>query len=1320
MFVFPASVEQHRYWVLDQLDRGSTASNMALHFRLSGRVDARLLEQTLNVLVARHEALRTTFDLVDGELCQIIQSELTLPLAVSDLRSLPEGEREQEAHQLILEHARVHLDVAHGPLMASRLITVSDTDHFLACTLHHIVCDGWSNGILVREVVQVYDALAEGREPDVPELPFQFADFAMWQHEWLKSDAAAKAYEFWRTRIRPETEVLDLTTDRPRRPGKSFPGHIESKLIPPPLAAALRQLCQKEGATLHILLLAAFQALLNRYTGQTEFLLGSTIANRTQPGMDDVFGRFANPQVIVADVHGNPTFRELLGRVREWSLGTYAHQDMPFARIMEELQLDRAGHSTQFLQTYFVYQKAFMQPQKGTHLSATPIPSVSGGVNFDMLVGVVERAEGPRVQVEYNTVLFDKSRIRVLIEHYFRILETIAVHPDLRVSELDLTTEVEQTSVAANLTGEELSITAPESVLVPIDRTLTRIGTRPVLTQGGQSWTASEMLSLSRRWAARFKAANLSAGATVALTLPNPAMLAAALLGCWRAGLGAIIVPPSEWESGFPSDLLRNVAALAVDNSAQRPGLPAGLQIIQAATVTEDLKFNEAAPVAGSSAAMAVLESADSRAPLTFIQHSSLSQLIAGLCQQLQLDESHAAVHIEGERWADFLAPLLVSLSSGSHLHLVGAETATNGTLAHQIQRKAGAGVVLASNRAWREMVASGWRGNPSLQVVCIGDLLPAPQALDLVARAETVWKWTFGQTLPLPLSSARLSYSDRGESPLGAIPGTSLVVRDSSGRPAVLGSIGEVFCSLPGGALLPLNLIGSIRADGRCLFHERTSRLIRMNGQRVRPSVIEAALLDDVRLEDAAVLVREAAGSLPRLVAYVQPRSGVDLSAWNAAEVLSDRLPKHLVPAASTAVESLTRNAAGQAQPQAFPEPGQSPTQVAIKEEYVEPRNEIEAKLVDIWEKVLDIRGVGVKTNFFNLGGYSLMIVRLFARINKEFNRSLPITTIFNAPTIEKLAAILRGQESYSALVPVREHGSKPGFFLVHSYLLYGGLPTVMGDDQPFFGLRELDTEQGRALSIEERVAGYVEEILRQQPQGPYHIAGWCAAGPLALETARQLAEAGHRVGLVALLDSWRPGFKEVPLEKVVESRWGKFRRSFADKVKFHQKRMADLSLGGKLRYLGMAFMHRLHVWRNKIYLKNWALLHRLSKRYGIRLPDFMHNVSWSTFASVKVHKATPYHGKIVLFRASDSSMVPGSDPACGWNDLALGGVDVRWVPGSHESMFLGENLAVLGSELRELLDHANQGTVPAVKPQPVLGAAIATPMPPSCPTDR
>jgi len=425
-------------------------------------------------------------------------------------------------------------------------------------------------------------------------------------------------------------------------------------------------------------------------------------------------------------------------------------------------------------------------------------------------------------------------------------------------------------------------------------------------------------------------------------------------------------------------------------------------------------------------------------------------------------------------------------------------------------------------------------------------------------------------------------------------------------------------------------------------------------------------------------------------LVAYIQ---AYEPSSENIRAIRSHFqavAPGHVAGAELIWADSILRRADGSADLTRLPAPGSTKTSESSSDEYVPPRDELESSLVAIWEEVLGIRPIGIRTPFFKLGGYSLMIVRLFARINKVLGTSLPITTIFNAPTVEQLADIVRGRAYYSSLVPVQTQGVRPPFFMIHSYLLYQGIPAVMGPDYPFYGLRELDTD-AENLTVEQRAATYLDAMRSIQPHGPYYIGGWCAAGPLAVETARQIIASGEKVGFLVLFDSWRPGYAAELAREQAGSPEMSLSARLNRKFRFHRNQWRKLSTTQRIRYVATAFGNKFASVRNRFYLKNWAIAEWFCHKFGLQLPHFMHNVSLTTLNSLKEYRGVePYPGSVTLIRAKEAPYIPGAREHCGWDAIVKGGVNVLWAPGNHESMFLDPHLEKVGELLRTSLAEA------------------------------
>ncbi|HEY4049203.1 MAG TPA: condensation domain-containing protein [Acidobacteriaceae bacterium] len=1306
--VFPASLEQSRYWVLDQLDGASSASNMAIAFRLEGTIDNAVVEQSLRELVRRHEALRTNFRVVDGELSQIISEEPRFSFAISDLRSLDENEAVERAHALKLEHGRVHVDLAYGPMFFAHLIHLTDCDHLLAFTIHHIACDGWSNGILVRDFASIYSAVSESRAISLPELPFQFADFTVWQQKWLESEDANAALGFWREHIRRDIPAVDLPTDRPRSAQKSAPGHIESQLLSPSLTAKLKAYCRQHDATMHQVLLAAFEGLVSRYTDQAEFLLGSTIANRTQPGMEHVVGRFANPQVIFADVQGDPTYRELVQRVADWSAKSYAHQDLPFSRLMEEFQLDQSGATSQFLQIYFVYQKAFMQPQHAGTLKVIPQPSVSGGVNFDLLVSVVERSEGPRLQIEYNTLLFEQQRIRRLIEMYIRVLEAAMDRNTIKVSEFPLLSSEEK--AALDVAGIDTTVLDLGAYSIPSwlsERAAERGESTAIVARGQRiSWRALE--NKSREFAAGLLLLDVQAQDSVAIRMEPSVEAAACVLAVLRIGAVVLPIPTSTPATEYNLVLLSLEPKLALAEEAfaeKLNRLTSFAHLGQVASKARDSEQMEPRPIDPSTGAwQSVKTDPGGQCRVSVASHRATLGAMLGAARTLDLRAGDHVLVWPAQAGNDAITDLLLPLLAGACV--IHAE----GTAPNSLQRMLDdeqTTVALGTAAEFTSLLEAGWKGDPRVHLICRGS---GTVSANLERLAQLFSRSSGGHSgricwLPSstagPFAVARLvdhSQSAPGRTPadsfcqLAPIAGHRLMVLDRKGDSVPYGVVGDlVFVDViqrpEAVPCIRTGYLARYSPDRGFEIVDFRDRQVRLHGYRLRLGDLESALYSNPEISVAEATVLRSGGA-PALVAYIVGKNGQLASIEAASSLLKQIAPSHLSSAELVSVPFIRRREDGSPNFSAMTKPGgtrSAPSAIA----FAPPRDELESKLVKIWEEVLGIKGIGIRTSFFTLGGYSLTIVRLFARVNKVLGSSLPITAIFNAPTIEQLAGILRGSTHYSPLVPVQPNGSQPPLFMIHSYLIYDGLRTVLGDDRPLYGLRELEGDE--LLTIEQRAAMYVREIRSVQSNGPYSLGGWCAAGPLAVESARQLTEAGESVSMVVLFDSWRPGYAaEFANSHASNPELGK-RAVLKRKYRYHKMMLAPLSAGAKMKYAYNVTEIKIRSSRDKLYLRHWGMAERILKWFGFPLPHFMHNVSLKTIDSVRQFKGQPFAGKIILIRATDAPYLPQADPACGWNELAKGGVEVLFTPGTHESMFMEPNLSALGKILQQCFEQTS-----------------------------
>lgn len=434
VFVMPMSLTQQRFWLLDQLEPGNTSLNMPLALDLSGKLDADVLEKALNEIVSRHEILRTNFLSRNGNPVQVIAPELFVPLEEVDVSDCINPR--DEANRLMIEEAHTVFDLERGRLFKTKLVRLGADEHILLLTLHHIICDGWSNGVLVREIGEIYDAFRRGRPSPCEEMPIQYADFAVWQKNWLNSDGFQEQLDYWKQQLGNELPALEIPTDFPRSKNRSSFGAIESLLLPRALTRAIKALGQREDATPFMIFLAAFNVLLHRYSGQDAILIGSPTANRIQSETEALIGPFANTLLLKSDLSGDPSFKEMLRRVKDISLGAFSNQSVPFEKLLESIRTAPGRNRSQLFPILFIFQTAFMKPVEVLGLSITPIRSVSPGSIFELSLGVVERSEGTRLQMEYNTDLFRQDTVKCMLEDLQGIFQSAVLDSTRSISSL--------------------------------------------------------------------------------------------------------------------------------------------------------------------------------------------------------------------------------------------------------------------------------------------------------------------------------------------------------------------------------------------------------------------------------------------------------------------------------------------------------------------------------------------------------------------------------------------------------------------------------------------------------------------------------------------------------------------------------------------------------------------------------------------------------------------------------------------------------------------------------------------------------------------
>jgi natural product biosynthesis luciferase-like monooxygenase protein/amino acid adenylation domain-containing protein/FkbM family methyltransferase len=1046
----PLSFAQQRLWFIDRLEPGSAAYNLPYAIRVRGPLDLGALGRALTDVARRHEALRTRFPERGGEPVQWIEPARPAPLPLVDLGGLGGAAREEELARLAAREARRPFHLAAGPLLRAAAVRLGEDDAAVLLTMHHVVSDGWSLGILVRELSALYAGHARGEDPRLPELPVQYVDFATWQRAWLSGDVLERQLDFWRGELRGAPPLLELPADRPRPAVMGGAGGRVDFRVDAETAAGVRALARREGATPFMALLAAWQLLLARWSGQEDVVVGTPVAGRNRLETEGLIGFFVNTLALRGDVSGDPGFRELLRRVRGRTLEAYAHQDLPFERLVEELGVERSRAHAPLFQVVFALQTAVPEPRLGA-AEVQVLETGSASPKFDLSLGIADDAAGGLAGgLEYAAALREPATAARMAEQYAVLLAGIVADPGARAMTLPLMTAAERRRVLAEGHGPERGAAPGECVHELVARQAARAPDAVALWFRGATLTYGELDRRANRLAHYLHARGVGPEARVGVCLERTPELVVALLAVLRAGGAYVPLDPA-----YPAARLRGMiedagAGLVLTSAALAGVLPEDAAALALGTLRLDGE-PDTAPASGvgpENLSHVIFTSGSTGRPKgVMIRHSSTVALLHWLREAVTDEERSAVLFSTSVSFDVAVAELFGTLAWGGRLVLVenALELAT-----------AAEPVVHASMvpTAAAELLRSG--GIPaSVRTLNLGgEPLPADLARDLYAlgTVEKVGN-LYGPTEDTTYST--YSLVGRGAVTLGRpLPGTRAYVLDGEMEPVPAGVAGELYLAGDGLArgyagrpeltaerFLPdpfgpagarmYRVMDRVRrrSDGELEYLGRTDFQVKVRGFRIELGEVEAALRAHPEVREAVAVVREDAPGDRRIVAYVVPRGGTetapppaDLRAW-----LGERLPGYMVPSALVVLDALPLTGSGKTDRRALP----APEGAAASKEYVAPRTAMEERVAAVFAEVLGAARVGVHDDFFDEGGHSLLATRAAGRLQRELGIRVPVGVLFEHTTVAGVAAWLEAERggdadpSPPAPAPVPRDGS-------------------------------------------------------------------------------------------------------------------------------------------------------------------------------------------------------------------------------------------------------------------------------------------------------
>jgi amino acid adenylation domain-containing protein len=1058
---FPLSFAQQRLWFLDQLAPESPLYTIPYAVRLRGPLDVPTLARCINEILARHEVLRTTFLSTEQGALQTIAARLTLTPAYVDLRPLPAEQRAADLQSLILQECRRPFDLTRGPLVRITLFELGKHEHVLLTMMHHIISDGWSRGIFMRELALLYRAYSQGRPSPLPELPVQYVDFASWQRTWLSGEVLSRQLTYWQEHLRAMPTILDLPTDHALTSAQSFQGATRWLHISPALTRALRELSRRESVTLFMTLLSTLSILLARSTGLTDIVVGTDVANRTRSEVESLIGFFVNQLVIRVDLSGNPTFRQVLQRVRDTALGAYAHQDLPFEKLVEALAPRRDPRYHPLFQVSFVLQNAPTSDQDFPGLRVEPVEIDSGIAKLLLDFSVEEEGDqgGLSLSLRYRSDLFEAETIERMLQHYQTLLAAGVADPQQAIASLPMLTEQERHQVlcAWNATEDPARLQTPcfsQMFEAQVERTPQALAV--VCAQ--RRLTYQELNRLANQAAFSLREAGVGPEVLVGLLGTRGSDLLIAILAILKAGGAYVPLDPADPPARLRDVLRRSgsrhlvaprdLVAVASDIVQESDGcLIYPLETLLACSRVSANPPNLLHP---HNLAYVMYTSGSTGAPKGAMleQQGMLNHLLAKIeVLGLQADDripQTASPCFDISVW-QFLAVLLVG---GTVLIPPEEVIQEPGELLHYLEQSQATvfEVVPSVLQIMLEAIDEGVCARAGLHqlrwLISTGELLPprlSNRWLELYPTIPVIN--TFGATE----CSDDVTHSPIAQilppacthTPLGRpIANMRQYILDPYLEPVPIGVCGEVyfggvgvgrgylaeaqrtadvflpdpFSQEPGARLYKTGDLARFLPDGNPVFLGRVDDQVKVRGRRVELGEIEAALAGHPAISGVAVTVRDDLAADRELVAYVTRRPGAHLRMSEVQTFARTALPVSLVPAVFVELEALPLNANGKIDRKALPAPDRR--QLALDAAFVAPRTALEQVVARLWAQLLGRERIGVGENFFDLGGHSLLATRVVARLRSMLRTPLPLRSLFESPTVGGLAEVLRAGE--------------------------------------------------------------------------------------------------------------------------------------------------------------------------------------------------------------------------------------------------------------------------------------------------------------------
>lgn len=1315
----PASFAQEAFWFVDRAGQGGVPYHSAVGLRLSGRLDVETLRRAVGEIVRRHDVLRTVFFETEGTLAQTAAAFNGFALPVDDLSTWPEAERRAEADRRIAAHVARPFDLGRGPLLRVELLRLDVTEHILMVCMHHIIMDGWSWTIFLRELGSLYGAYCEGRESPLPELALQYGDYATWQRQ-QPTEKRSRALHYWTNQLSGAPALLALPVDRPRRGEPRNHGAYETLSFPAGLLPRLQALAIEEQATLYMVLLTAFTVLLSRYSGSDDVVVGGPVAGRTRHDAQDLIGPFVNTLVMRTTLTGNPSFREALRRVRETTLDAYEHQDLPFHHLVAELQPKRTASYAPLFQVFFELRMADGGGLTLPGLVVQPIDIASGVAKFDLALDVLAGPTGLAGGLSYRTDQFDGATIRQMAAQFARVLPQVTADPDARLSTLGLLDADEREQMLGRF---KATAYPAQCVHELFEMEAARHPTATAVVCGDETLTYGELDRRANRLAHDLRRRGVGPETRVGICLERRVELVIALLGTLKAGAAYVPLEPT-----YPAERLDYMLAdsavtvlLTQERLRARVSIPTGIDVVSLDTSPPATECDDVGAlvsgVTNENLCYVIYTSGSTGRPkgvaiphrgvvnyLHWARRTYRADLGRGapvftslavdltVTSLLPLFAGTAVTLVRDEQPIEALADLLRTRPGFGLIKITPLQLSVLTSLLTPEEARVAAHTIVIGGEVLDADVTRVW-DEQAPGITLVNEYGPTETVVGCTAYAVPSGKHREGP-LPVgvPIQNMRNYVVDRrGELQATGMPGELYiggagVARGYLGRPGLTAErfVPDPFASEPGARMYRSGDSARWRSDGTLLIHGRTDRQVKVRGHRVELGELEEVLRAHPGVRACVALLREDRPGSPQLVAYVVGSATDEaLRAYTRR-----RLPDHMVPSAFIRLDALPQTPTGKLDARALPAPAADAPASGVGG----PQDFVEVQLVHIWEELLGRERVGPGQDFFELGGNSLLALHLLAQIKRKLGCHLPLATLVGGSTVRQMAAAIREQrqstvEPPTTVVPLQPQGTLPRLFCVHpagrGVSAYVHLVRYLGPQQPVFGV--IDLAKNLARPVRRIAAEHVQAIRAVQAEGPYYLLGWSFGGVVAYEMAVQLQRQGQQVAFVAVVDTMETGiWRELPQQEPA-FRVAALAHEIAEKM-------------GRPLELRSEDLEGLTV--NEQCCRAVQALHdQLAAPLDFtaaHLREDYYDVVELRERSRRRYKPRRLDGRLTLFRQQDppayyerifAPLTEEEARTLGWSRLARDGVEVQRVPGTHRAMLCEPHVRVFAERVSESL---------------------------------